>query len=69
MGIGARKITISTSGLAPQIRRLADEPEQFQLAKDSRDPDQEACELLKNSWIYSSVVIFFNLTNFITQKI
>jgi 23S rRNA (adenine2503-C2)-methyltransferase len=31
-GIGARKITISTSGLAPQIRRLGDEPEQFRLA-------------------------------------
>jgi 23S rRNA (adenine2503-C2)-methyltransferase len=31
-GIGARKITISTSGLAPQIRRLAEEPEQFGLA-------------------------------------
>jgi len=31
-GIGARKITISTSGLAPQIRRLAHEPMQFRLA-------------------------------------
>lgn len=31
-GIGARKITISTSGLAPQIRKLADEPHQFRLA-------------------------------------
>ena len=31
-GIGARKITISTSGLAPQIRKLAIEPEQFRLA-------------------------------------
>ena len=31
-GIGARKITISTSGLAPQIRRLAKEPMQFRLA-------------------------------------
>jgi 23S rRNA (adenine2503-C2)-methyltransferase len=31
-GIGARKITISTSGLAPQVRRLADEPLQFRLA-------------------------------------
>jgi 23S rRNA (adenine2503-C2)-methyltransferase len=30
--IGARKITISTSGLAPQIRRLAAEPMQFRLA-------------------------------------
>ena len=31
-GIGARKITISTSGLAPQIRKLAHEPMQFRLA-------------------------------------
>ncbi len=31
-GIGARKTTISTSGLAPQIRRLAEEPLQFRLA-------------------------------------
>jgi 23S rRNA (adenine2503-C2)-methyltransferase len=31
-GIGARKITISTCGLAPQIRKLATEPEQFRLA-------------------------------------
>tara|TARA_Y100001934_G_scaffold46667_1_gene56422 strand:+ start:758 stop:1840 length:1083 start_codon:yes stop_codon:yes gene_type:complete len=30
--IGARKITVSTSGLAPQIRQLADEQEQFRLA-------------------------------------
>lgn len=30
--IGARKMTISTSGLAPQIRRLAEEPMQFRLA-------------------------------------
>lgn len=30
--IGARKITISTSGLAPQIRKLADDPLQFRLA-------------------------------------
>lgn len=31
-GIGARKITISTSGLAPQIRKLAEDPLQFRLA-------------------------------------
>jgi 23S rRNA (adenine2503-C2)-methyltransferase len=30
--IGARRITISTSGLAPQIRKLAGEPLQFRLA-------------------------------------
>ncbi len=32
VGIGARHITISTSGLAPQIRKLADEPRQIRLA-------------------------------------
>jgi 23S rRNA (adenine2503-C2)-methyltransferase len=32
LGMGARHITISTSGLAPQIRRLADEPLQIRLA-------------------------------------
>jgi len=31
-GIGARKITVSTSGLAPQIRKLANEPLQVRLA-------------------------------------
>lgn len=31
-GIGARRITISTCGLVPEIRRLATEPEQFGLA-------------------------------------
>ncbi len=31
-GIGARKITVSTSGLAPQIRRMAEEPLQLRLA-------------------------------------
>jgi len=31
-GIGARRMTISTSGLAPQIRKLAVEPLQFRLA-------------------------------------
>ena len=32
LGIGARHITVSTSGLAPQIRELADESTQFRLA-------------------------------------
>ena len=32
VGLGARKITISTSGLAPRIRQLAREPFQFRLA-------------------------------------
>jgi len=32
LGIGARHITVSTSGLAPQIRKLADGPLQIRLA-------------------------------------
>src|SRR5437762_12694930 len=32
LGIGARHITVSTSGLASQIRKLADEPLQIRLA-------------------------------------
>jgi 23S rRNA (adenine2503-C2)-methyltransferase len=32
LGIGARHITVSTSGLAPQIRKLADDPLQVRLA-------------------------------------
>jgi 23S rRNA (adenine2503-C2)-methyltransferase len=32
LGIGARHMTVSTSGLAPQIRRLAEEPLQIRLA-------------------------------------
>jgi 23S rRNA (adenine2503-C2)-methyltransferase len=32
LGIGARHITVSTSGLAPQIKKLADEPLQVRLA-------------------------------------
>lgn len=40
-GIGARKITISTSGVVPGIRRLASEPEQFQLAISLHGPTDE----------------------------
>jgi len=32
IGLGARHITVSTSGLAPQIRLLADQPRQIRLA-------------------------------------
>ena len=32
IGIGARHITVSTSGLAPQIKKLADDPIQIRLA-------------------------------------
>jgi len=41
LGIGARHITISTCGLAPQIRRFADEQTQFNLAISLHAPNDE----------------------------
>src|SRR5207249_11835347 len=37
--IGARHITVSTSGLAPQIKKLADEPLQIRLAVSLRSEE------------------------------
>ncbi|RME95201.1 MAG: 23S rRNA (adenine(2503)-C(2))-methyltransferase RlmN [Verrucomicrobia bacterium] len=45
-GIGARRITISTCGLAPEIRRLAAEPEQFGLALSLHGATDEVRERL-----------------------
>lgn len=41
VGIGARRITISTSGLVPQIKQLADEPPQYRLAISLHGPTDE----------------------------
>jgi 23S rRNA (adenine2503-C2)-methyltransferase len=41
LGIGARRITISTVGLPPAIRRLADEDVQYHLAVSLHAPDDE----------------------------
>ena len=42
LGIGARHITVSTSGLAPQIRELANESTQFRLALSTFEKHQGA---------------------------
>jgi 23S rRNA (adenine2503-C2)-methyltransferase len=44
--IGARKITISTAGIIPGIRKLASEPEQFKLAVSLNSAIQEKREKL-----------------------
>jgi 23S rRNA (adenine2503-C2)-methyltransferase len=41
VGIGARRITISTVGIAPGIRRLAEEKLQIELAISLHAPDEE----------------------------
>ena len=46
IGIGARHITISTSGIVPQIKRLADEKLQATLAVSLHAPDQKTREIL-----------------------
>lgn len=44
LSIGARKITISTAGIVPGIKRFAKEPEQFKLAVSLNAADQETRE-------------------------
>lgn len=39
--IGARRITVSTSGLVPQIKKLAELPQQIRLAISLHGPDDE----------------------------
>lgn len=46
LGIGARHITISTSGLAPQIRQLAEQPLQVRLAISLHGATDEVRERL-----------------------
>jgi len=44
LNIGARKITLSTVGIVPAIRKFAKEPEQFKLAVSLNAADQETRE-------------------------
>ncbi len=41
LGIGARKITVSTVGIVPKLRKLAERPEQFRLALSVHSADAE----------------------------
>ena len=46
LGIGARHITVSTSGIIPQIARFANEPEQFTLAVSLHSANQKTRDRL-----------------------
>lgn len=44
LGIGARRITVSTSGLVPQIKKLSELPQQIRLAISLHGPNDETRE-------------------------
>src|SRR5205823_4196889 len=47
IGIGARRVTVSTSGLVPQIRQLSDQPLQIRLAVSLHGASDDVRSLLK----------------------
>jgi len=48
LGVGARRLTVSTSGVVPAIHELANEPIQFRFALSLHAADQELRESLMN---------------------
>lgn len=44
LGVGARRITVSTSGLVPQIKKLSELPQQIRLAISLHGPNDETRE-------------------------
>lgn len=69
LGIGARHITVSTSGILPQIRRFAQEPEQFTLAislhsaiQDTRDDLMPGCRRYPLDRLHDSVQSYADAT-------
>src|SRR5207302_7608290 len=59
LGIGQRSVTVSTVGLAPAIRKLADEKMQVRLAVSLHTPDDELRDTLvpvNNRWSVDEVL-------------
>ncbi|MEO5753758.1 MAG: 23S rRNA (adenine(2503)-C(2))-methyltransferase RlmN [Chthoniobacterales bacterium] len=67
--IGARHITISTSGLAPQIRRLADEPTHFRLAVSLHGAtDDVRSQIMPVNRKYPLAVLLEACDHYVAQK-
>ncbi|MGI8889661.1 MAG: 23S rRNA (adenine(2503)-C(2))-methyltransferase RlmN [Chthoniobacterales bacterium] len=67
--IGARHITISTSGLAPQIRQLADEPTQFRLAISLHGAtDEVRSQIMPVNRKYPLAVLLDACDHYVAQK-
>ena len=69
LGIGARHITISTSGILPQIRRFASEPQQFTLAislhsaiQETRDEIMPGCKKYPLDRLHDSIASYASST-------
>lgn len=69
VGIGARHITVSTSGIPDKIKQLADEKIPFTLAISLHSPDQKTRELLvpiakryKMDELFEAIHYFYNKT-------
>src|SRR5437773_2432601 len=67
--IGARHITISTSGLAPQIRKLALEPTQFRLAISLHGASDEVrSQIMPLNRKYNLATLFAACDYYVAQK-
>ncbi len=67
--IGARHITISTSGLAPQIRKLALEPAQFRLAISLHGAtDEVRSQIMPVNRKYNLATLFDACDAYVAQK-
>jgi 23S rRNA (adenine2503-C2)-methyltransferase len=67
--IGARHITISTSGLAPQIRQLATEPTQFRLAISLHGAtDEVRSQIMPVNRKYNLATLLEACDSYVTQK-
>lgn len=67
--IGARHITISTSGLAPQIRKLATEPTQFRLAISLHGAtDEVRSRIMPVNKKYNLATLFQACEDYVAQK-
>ena len=68
LGIGARRLTVSTAGLVPQIRKLADHPQQIRLAislHGASDEVRDRIMPINRKWPMSEL---FNALRYWTER-
>ncbi len=68
VGLGARHITISTSGLAPQIEKLADQPRQLRLAVSLHGATDEVREKIMPVNRKYPLAVLLDACEYFTQR-